>query len=728
MNAKHRSHATRLHTLRALRLLPLLAFCAARLSAASYWIDYAAGSNSAAGTSASTAWRHCPGDPAATGNPAVASLAPGDTVIFKGGVSYVLTGATGISLRWNGLSGQPITYDGNSAGTWGSGPAVITDQFGSAGLTALAAPAGNVASALVIRGFNFLGIGGSNTLPADAGMPTPARYGGGIAFPGGAAGVSIENCSFRLLGYAFNQRPMAAVSLAGTGIRLGAASGVSILRCDFSRLTTGIEFAPDSAVSAVSVSECSFHDAVVRPFNLSSAQAAGTQVWSCTESDNAQFEPSAWTGYGDSPRVQRETAAAGSSFQLSASSLSLPNASYQWYKDGTALSGATSSTLLIPSLSASDTGDYAVLAANSAGTGLSNHVVLSVTAAPPPSGESAPTFVAQPANQTAPAGASVTFNVTVTGSPTPAITWYRNGLTFTGWTGASLSLNGISSNDAGSYWAVATNSAGSATSTTATLTIGSSAPTAIAPVFTLQPQGVTAAAKSTVTFTAAASGSPSPTYQWRKDGAALSGATAAKLTLTNINKGSAGTYSVVAANVAGSVVSAPAVLTVTNARAAATADEAVVASAETIDASDQPTTAASPTTPAARLVNVSVCVFLPAGREGPALGFVVEGSGPRRVLVRAVGPSLTMFGVSDPLADPRIEVRREGARIDGNDNWSGTSALSTAFGEAGAFPLSEPNSRDAALVLLAQPGAYTVSCSDATKGAGTVLVEVYELP
>ena len=54
MNAKHHTYATRLHTLRALRLLPLLAFCAARLSAASYWIDYAAGSNSAAGTSASS--------------------------------------------------------------------------------------------------------------------------------------------------------------------------------------------------------------------------------------------------------------------------------------------------------------------------------------------------------------------------------------------------------------------------------------------------------------------------------------------------------------------------------------------------------------------------------------------------------------------------------------------------------------------------------------------------
>jgi len=106
----------------------------------------------------------------------------------------------------------------------------------------------------------------------------------------------------------------------------------------------------------------------------------------------------------------------------------------------------------------------------------------------------------------------------------------------------------------------------------------------------------------------------------------------------------------------------------------------------------------------------------------------VEGSSPRRILLRAIGPSLSAFGVSDPLANPRLEVHHDGARIDGNDDWSGTAALHTAFNEAGAFPLADPASRDAALVLVATPGAYTVTCADAARAAGTVLIEIYELP
>lgn len=727
MNAKSSSHAIPTRPLRTLRVLPLLAACAARLAATTYWVDYSAGRDSAAGTSSASAWQHCPGDPAATANPASTALAPGDTVLFKGGVSYVLTGATGIILRWNGGAGLPITYDGNSAGAWGTGPAVLTDQYGALGLTALSAPSGSVAAALVIRGFAFTGLGGAAALPADTGVPLAPRYGGGIAFPAGASGVSIEDCAFRQLGYAFNQRPVAASSLAGTAISLNGASTVDVLRCDFSRLTTAIDFTTGSAPTGVSVTGCTFHDAVVRPLNLTSAQAAGVQVWSCVDTDNAQFEPAAWAGYGDSPRLNRESVAAGTSFQLSASSVALPGASYQWFKDGVAVPGATSASLLLASVAAADAGDYAVLATNSSGTGLSNHVLLAVTAAPPPSGDIAPVFLTQPASQIAAIGSTVTFSVAVSGSPVPTVTWYRNGLTFSGWTGTSLTLAGVSSNDAGGYWAVAANAAGTATSATATLTVGSSTSTATAPVFTLQPQSVTASAKSTVTFTAAASGTPAPTYQWRKDGAALTGATAAKLTLTNINKGSAGTYSVVAANTAGSVVSAPATLTVNNAKAASPADESLAAA--------DPVGTPAPSSPAlaagsssARLVNVSVCVFLPAGREGPALGFVVEGNSPRRVLVRAIGPSLTEFGVTDPVANPRLEVRREGARVDGNDDWAGAPALRAAFGEAGAFPLTDPASRDAALVMVASPGAYTVTCSEATRAAGTVLVELYELP
>jgi hypothetical protein len=308
------------------------------------------------------------------------------------------------------------------------------------------------------------------------------------------------------------------------------------------------------------------------------------------------------------------------------------------------------------------------------------------------------------------------------------VAWYRNGLTFPGWTGTTLTLAGVSGNDAGGYWAVATNSAGSATSATATLTVGTSTATDTAPVFTLQPQGVTASAKSTVTFTAAASGSPAPAYQWRKDGSAIAGATAAKLTLTNVNKGSAGTYAVVASNIAGSVVSSPATLTVTNAKAASPADEAAGVHADSNAGGGAGATELATAGSAGRLVNVSVCVSLPAGREGPAVGFVVDGSAPRRLLIRAVGPSLAAFGVTDPVADPRLEVRRDGARVDGNEDWAGTAALGSAFREAGAFPLRDSASRDAALVLTVSPGAYTVTCSDAARAAGTVLLEIYELP
>jgi hypothetical protein len=74
-------------------------------------------------------------------------------------------------------------------------------------------------------------------------------------------------------------------------------------------------------------------------------------------------------------------------------------------------------------------------------------------------------------SQTASWGGTETFTVTATGSPSPTIRWYRNGQTWEGWTGSSLTLYSITSNDAGAYTAVASNSVGSATSMPATLTI-----------------------------------------------------------------------------------------------------------------------------------------------------------------------------------------------------------------------------------------------------------------
>src|SRR5689334_21657846 len=93
----------------------------APLMAATYYVDYDAGIDSNDGRSTSRAWKHCPGDPAAGAAAASSSLAPGDTVLFKGGVTYQFTSATGIALAWDGTPEGVITYDGNSAGTWGSG-------------------------------------------------------------------------------------------------------------------------------------------------------------------------------------------------------------------------------------------------------------------------------------------------------------------------------------------------------------------------------------------------------------------------------------------------------------------------------------------------------------------------------------------------------------------------------------------------------------------------------
>lgn len=97
-------------------------FAAARLAtAATYYVDFDAGADSNAGTSTGAPWKHCPGDSNATGTAAAATLAGGDTVIFKGGVVY----RGSVTFSWSGSGTSEITYDGNQAGTWGTGRAIM---------------------------------------------------------------------------------------------------------------------------------------------------------------------------------------------------------------------------------------------------------------------------------------------------------------------------------------------------------------------------------------------------------------------------------------------------------------------------------------------------------------------------------------------------------------------------------------------------------------------------
>lgn len=94
--------------------------CAAAC-AETYYVDFDGGNDTADGRSPQTAFKRCPGDAEATGTAASTALQPGDTVLFKGGVTY----RGSVVCKWSGAEGKPITYDGNTQGSPGTGRAVL---------------------------------------------------------------------------------------------------------------------------------------------------------------------------------------------------------------------------------------------------------------------------------------------------------------------------------------------------------------------------------------------------------------------------------------------------------------------------------------------------------------------------------------------------------------------------------------------------------------------------
>ncbi len=134
--------------------------------------------------------------------------------------------------------------------------------------------------------------------------------------------------------------------------------------------------------------------------------------------------------------------------------------------------------------------------------------------------------------------------------------------------------------------------------------------------------------------------------------------------------------------------------------------------------------------PEARLVNLSVRSQVGVGERILIVGFVIDGSGPSRVLIRAVGPALTQFGVSNALAQPSMAVFRGAQQLKANVGWSSGGISYDLIGAAktvAAFSLPL-GSADAGLVLTLEPGPYTVQVSGVGSTTGEALAEVYVLP
>jgi hypothetical protein len=136
----------------------------------------------------------------------------------------------------------------------------------------------------------------------------------------------------------------------------------------------------------------------------------------------------------------------------------------------------------------------------------------------------------------------------------------------------------------------------------------------------------------------------------------------------------------------------------------------------------------------ALLANLSARGRAGSGDNTFIVGFVITGSTPKKVMIRAVGPSLQSAGISNPLADPKLTLNRQSGGsavyISENNDWSAGSLANAALirgtaSRLGASPLPD-GSKDSVLLVTLAPGVYTAQV-DAQGGApGITLLEVYD--
>ncbi|RME68596.1 MAG: hypothetical protein D6781_10565 [Verrucomicrobia bacterium] len=133
-----------------------------------------------------------------------------------------------------------------------------------------------------------------------------------------------------------------------------------------------------------------------------------------------------------------------------------------------------------------------------------------------------------------------------------------------------------------------------------------------------------------------------------------------------------------------------------------------------------------------KLVNISTRCFVGTGDNVGVGGFVVEGSDPVKVLVRVAGPTLSTdpFNIGGALVDPVLTINAGSEKLYENDDW-GTNAnaaeIASVTAQVGGFPLLE-NSKDAALLVVLEPGSYTAVATGKDGSTGIAIIEVYKIP
>ncbi len=283
------------------------------------------------------------------------------------------------------------------------------------------------------------------------------------------------------------------------------------------------------------------------------AMAPGGRLW-VASINTAQVQAYGLDCYlqlSAAPAVQ--AVAVGSTVSFTATPGCAGPFAFQWRKgtndltDGGVFSGTTSATLTIAGVTAGDAGVYSVVVSGPGGVVTSPGAVLNALAAP--------VITSYPTGRTVAQGSATSFVVVAQGESL-TYQWFFDGIAVPGATGSSLTLTNVQPNAAGSYSVKVSNAGGSISSASAQLTVN------VRPAFLLQPESQSVPERGVATFQVLASGTVPVRYQWYRNGSGLSGQTSTTLVLTNVTPAQAGTYTANAANVAGNVSSASAVLTV----------------------------------------------------------------------------------------------------------------------------------------------------------------------
>ncbi len=132
------------------------------------------------------------------------------------------------------------------------------------------------------------------------------------------------------------------------------------------------------------------------------------------------------------------------------------------------------------------------------------------------------------------------------------------------------------------------------------------------------------------------------------------------------------------------------------------------------------------------LDNISTRSFVQTGEHVMIGGFIVQGTGPKRVIIRGIGTELTQYGIADVLADPRLELHDgTGALIATNDDWQttilGGIITSNQVSDIQSSGRAPTAASESAIIADLQPGNYTAIVNGVNNTTGVALVEVYDL-